>query len=213
MEPQVTIQELQQLLKELVISQKETEKLFKETDQKFKETDLRFQETDRQFKETDRKFQETDRQFKETDRKINKTIHLFESQWGKFVESLVNGNLIHILRSKGIDVHDTTQRRKGEHNGRQFEFDIIAKNGSEIVIVEVKSTLNVQAVKDFLDELSQVRDWLEEYKDFKLYGSVAFLTADEESPLFAERQGLFVIKATGDSAILINKDDFRPKEW
>ena len=175
MEPQVTIQELQQLIKELVISQKETEKLFKETDRKFRETD----------------------------RKINKTIHLFESQWGKFVESLVNGNLIHILRSKGIDVHDTTQRRKGEHNGRQFEFDIIAKNGSEIVIVEVKSTLNVQVVKDFLDE----------YKDFKLYGAVAFLTADEESPLFSERQGLFVIKATGDSAILVNKDDFRPKEW
>ncbi|MFZ1515993.1 MAG: hypothetical protein WAT21_11375 [Saprospiraceae bacterium] len=199
MEPQVTIQELQQLIKELVISQKETEKLFKETDL--------------QFKETDRRFKETDRQFKDTDRKINKTIHLFESQWGKFVESLVNGNLIHILRSKGIDVHDTTQRRKGEHNGRQFEFDIIAKNGSEIVIVEVKSTLNVQAVKDFLDELSQVRDWLEEYKDFKLYGAVAFLTADEESPLFSERQGLFVIKATGDSAILVNKDDFRPKEW
>jgi len=206
MEPQVTIQELQQLIKELVISQKETEKLFKETDRKF-------QETDRQFKETDRKFQETDRQFKETDRKINKTIHLFESQWGKFVESLVNGNLISILRSKGIDVHDTTQRRKGEHNGRQFEFDIIAKNDSEIVIVEVKSTLNVQAVKDFLDELSQVRNWLEEYKDFKLYGAVAFLTADEESPLFSERQGLFVIKSTGDSAILVNKDDFRPKEW
>lgn len=189
---QATIHELQQLLKELVISQKETEKLFKETD---------------------RKFQETDRQFKETDRKINKTIHLFESQWGKFVESLVNGNLIQILRSKGIDVHDTTQRRKGEHHGPPFEFDIIAKNGSEIVIVEVKSTLKVQAVKDFLDELSQVRDWLEEYKDFKLYGSVAFLTADEESPLFAERQGLFVIKATGDSAMLVNKDDFRPKEW
>ncbi|MBK6571340.1 MAG: hypothetical protein IPO72_07495 [Saprospiraceae bacterium] len=181
------------------MSQKETEKLFKETDL--------------QFKETDRRFKETDRQFKDTDRKINKTIHLFESQWGKFVESLVNGNLIHILRSKGIDVHDTTQRRKGEHNGRQFEFDIIAKNGSEIVIVEVKSTLNVQVVKDFLDELSQVRDWLEEYKDFKLYGAVAFLTADEESPLFSERQGLFVIKATGDSAILVNKDDFRPKEW
>ena len=199
MEPQVTIQELQQLIKELVISQKETEKLFKETDL--------------QFKETDRRFKETDRQFKDTDRKINKTIHLFESQWGKFVESLVNGNLIYILRSKGIDVHDTTQRRKGEHNGRQFEFDIIAKNGSEIVIVEVKSTLNVQAVKDFLDELSLVRGWLEEYKDFKLYGAVAFLTADEESPLFSERQGLFVIKATGDSAILVNKDDFRPKEW
>jgi Holliday junction resolvase-like predicted endonuclease len=192
MNPEVSIQELQQLMKEIAISQKETEQLFRETD---------------------KKFQETDKKFLETEKKLNRTISLFESQWGKFIESLVEGNLISLLRSKGIDVHETSQRRKGTYNGKQFEFDIIAHNGNEIVIVEVKSTLNVSAVKEFLDELPNAKSWMHEYKNFKIYGAVAYLRADEDSVLFAERQGLFAIRATGDSAVIVNNENFVPKEW
>ena len=35
----------------------------------------------------------------------------------------------------------------------------------------------------------------------------------EESEIHAERQGLFVIKATGSSASIINKKDFKPKAF
>ncbi|MGB5024498.1 MAG: hypothetical protein WBO44_04070 [Saprospiraceae bacterium] len=185
MDIQVSFEEIRHLLKELAISQKET----------------------------DRKFKETELQFKETDRKLNKMIHQFESQWGKFVESLVNGNLIQLLRNKGIDVRDTSQRRTGIHNGRQFEFDIIAKNGNELVIVEVKSHLNIKTIKEFLNELSHARQWLDEYAAYKIYGAVAYLHASEESPKFAERHGLFVIRATGDSAIITNSESFVPTCW
>lgn len=192
MEIQVSFDEIRQLLKELAISQ---------------------QETDRKFKETDLQFKETELQLKETDRKLNKMIHQFESQWGKFVESLVSGNLISLLRSKGIDVHDTSQRRTGIHNGQQFEFDIIAKNGNEIVIVEVKSNLNIKAIKEFLDELRHAKEWLDEYAAYNIYGAVAYLHASEESPKFAERNGLFVIRATGDSAVITNAENFVPALW
>ncbi|MBK8632960.1 MAG: hypothetical protein IPN72_05100 [Saprospiraceae bacterium] len=50
----VTIEELKGLVKELIISQKET-------DSKFKETDLKFQQTDKRIKEA---------------------FDLFEGQWG-----------------------------------------------------------------------------------------------------------------------------------
>ncbi len=67
-----------------------------------------FQETDKKFQETDRllteKFQETDKQFKETHKKIRKLQQLFTSQWGKLVESLVEGDLITLLKEKGIGV-------------------------------------------------------------------------------------------------------------
>ncbi|MBK5971157.1 MULTISPECIES: hypothetical protein [Thiorhodovibrio] len=58
--------------------------LFRETDRKWQETDLRFQETDRKWKETDKRFQETEQRMKELQ-------NLFESQWGKLMESLVEG--------------------------------------------------------------------------------------------------------------------------
>ena len=203
---EVEIQEIKQLLKELVLSQKET-------DNKFKETDSKFKETDSKFKETDSKFKETDIKFKETDKRIKAAFDLFEGQWGKLMESLVEGDLIKLLQTKGINVHDTSMRRKGNYEGNNYEFDIIAHNGTEIVIVEVKTTLKTQDVKAFVQKLKQVRVWLDEYKNFTVYGAIAFLKADSGSEMFAQSEKLFVIKATGNSAMIINADDFVPQKF
>ncbi|MBK8052138.1 MAG: YraN family protein [Saprospiraceae bacterium] len=196
---EVEIQEIKQLLKELVLSQKETDNKFKETDSKFKETDS--------------KFKETDIKFKETDKRIKAAFDLFEGQWGKLMESLVEGDLIKLLQAKGINVHDTSMRRKGNYEGNNYEFDIIAHNGTEIVIVEVKTTLKTQDVKAFVQKLKQVRVWLDEYKNFTVYGAIAFLKADSGSEMFAQSEKLFVIKATGNSAMIINADDFVPQKF
>lgn len=86
-------------------------------------------------------FQETDRQFKETDRKIKETNDYFTFQWGRLVGSLVKGDLVKHLRAKGIQVESVAGYREGSRNGENFEFDLIAVNTAEIVIVEVKTTL------------------------------------------------------------------------
>ncbi|MBK8517666.1 MAG: YraN family protein [Saprospiraceae bacterium] len=180
---EVEIQEIKQLLKELALSQRETDAMFKETDAKFKQTDKR----------------------------IKSAFDLFEGQWGKLMESLVEGDLIKLLRSKGMNVHDTSMRRKGFHNGKNFEFDIIAHNGQEIVIVEVKTTLKTQDVKDFISKLKHAREWMQEYSQYKVYGAIAFLRADGGSERFAENERLFVIRATGNSASVVNGENFIPK--
>jgi hypothetical protein len=170
-----------------------------------------FQETDRRFKETERRFKETDEQFKATDKRIQQVFDLFQSQWGKLIESLVEGDLIRLLRERGMDVHETSQRRKGNHDGQNFEYDIIAHNGNEIVIVEVKTTLRVKSVQEFVQKLQKAREWLSEYKNYKVYGAVAFLRAEENSDTYAEKERLFVIKATGNSSSIINNENFVPK--
>ena len=47
----------------------------------------------------------------------------------------------------------------------QYEFDIIATNGEDVVVVEVKTTLRVKRVKEFLWEPEQFTEWLPEYRD------------------------------------------------
>lgn len=42
-------------------------------------------------------FQEMDRRFKETGKKIKALEELFVGQWGKLVESLVEGGLVRLL--------------------------------------------------------------------------------------------------------------------
>jgi hypothetical protein len=180
----------------------------------FQETDKRFQETDRilseKFKETDRMLSE---KFKETDKKLNKLEQLFTSQWGKLVESLVEGDIVNLLNQKGINVTDIIKRREGRRDGIDYEFDIIAINGSEMVIVEVKTTLTPEDIGQFLKKLTQAKDWMPEYADKIVYGAVAFISEDTGSSVMAEKNGLFVIKATGDSASIVNADNFVPKSW
>ena len=230
--PTASIEQLQQMISDLILSQKETDAKFKETEkflnqkfsetrelfketekilnQKFSDTDAKFKDTDAKFKDTDAKFKDTDAKFKDTDRKIKEANALFTSQWGKLIESLVKGDLVNLLRHRGIDVHDTSERRKGNHEGENYEFDIIAHNGSEIVIVEVKTTLRTQDVKLFLSKLAKVKLWLSEYKHFKIYGAVAYLKAEEASDIMAMNKGLFSIRATGNSATITNASEFVP---
>jgi len=184
-----------------------------ETPLSFEKVWLMFQETDKKFQETDKKFQDTDRKFQDTDKKLNRLERLFTSQWGKLIESLVEGDVISILNQRGIVVTDTLRRRAGRRDGIEYEFDIIAINGSEIVIIEVKTTLRPEDIKNFVRKLEQAKHWMPEYRDKQVYGAVAFLTEDAGTSAMAEKKGLFVIRATGDSASIINADDFIPKTW
>ncbi|HKK79757.1 MAG TPA: hypothetical protein VJ933_09010 [Phaeodactylibacter sp.] len=200
---------------------KETDRRFQETERRFKETDRRFQETERllteQFKETDRKFKETAQQFKETDRKLDKRFNelygLFSSQWGRLVESLVEGDLVPILRERGIEIEQTSRRVKGSHKGQNYEFDILALNGPEVVVVEVKTTLKPRHIRKFVDKMGSFKTWVKRYAPNTVYGAVAFLQADAGAEQMAENQGLFVIRATGDSAAIVNKADFVPRAF
>lgn len=158
-------------------------------------------------------FQETHKQFLETDKKIKELASLFTSQWGKLIESLVEGDLIKLLNERGIKVERTLQRVKGNREGQNFEYDIIAVNNTDIVIVEVKTTLRPQDVSDFHEKLWKAKQFMPEYKAMTIYGGVAFLTAEGASDRMAEKIGLFTIKATGSSASISNSEDFKPKAF
>ncbi len=49
------------------------------------------------------------------------------------------------------------------------------------------------------------------YSGHRLYGAVAYLEADESVVRHAERRGLFVIRATGSSASIVNQPGFEPR--
>ena len=170
-------------------------------------------EDDKQFKELKFLWQETDKRFKETDGRMKLLQSLFEGQWGKLVESLVEGDLITLLHAKDIDVTETHTRVKRLYNNMEYEIDILACNSHEIVPVEVKTTLNTKKVKIFLNKLKKFKEVFPIYKLFKVYGAIAFIREEESSAIYAEKNGLWVIKATGKSASIINKVDFKPRSF
>ena len=159
----------------------------------------------------------SDRQAK-NDRDFQKTRNLFETQWGRLVESLVEGNLLKMLNERGIEVQQLSQRTESSYKKKDGkistrEIDIMAVNGDEVVAVEVKSTLTPGKVKYFINTLKDFKKYFRHCQHLTIYGAVAYLKSESKAHLFAQRQGLFVIRATGDSASLINTKDFKPKAF
>jgi hypothetical protein len=101
--------------------------------------------------------QETDKKFQDTDKSLRRLEDLFTSQWGRLIESLVEGDLVGLLNRYGIPVSYVGERIKGNYQGYSFEFDLIARNGEEVVIVEVKTTLRPDDVKHFISKLAQAK--------------------------------------------------------
>ena len=170
-----------------------------------------FRELRESRRETDEYMQETARRMRETDRRLKKAEDLFTTQWGKLMESLVSGDLVRLLDGRGIGVQRLAQRTLERRGGESYEVDILAVNGEEIVVVEVKTTLRPEDVRRFRSKLGRFKEWWPEYRDRTVYGAMAFLQAADGVALHAERQGFFVIRATGDSASIVNAEDFEPR--
>ena len=166
----------------------------------------------RKLAEISRQQEETARQMKETDRRLRKAEGLFTSDWGLLMESLVRGDLVALLRERGVHVNHTQAGRfRGRRNGEHFEVDILAENGREVVVVEVKTTLRPPHVKNFVSRLSEFEEWFPVYRGKRVLGGMAYLQCDPSLQKHAERQGLFVIRATGSSASIVNAPDFKPR--
>ena len=174
---------------------------------------LSFNDVWKMFMETRKQMEETDKRMKETDRRMRELQNLFTTQRGKLIETLVEGDLVMMLNERGIEVHRTLRNVDGKYEDVDFEFDIIAVNGKEIVIVEVKTTLRPDDVTNFIAKLQKAKQWMPEYKNHQIIGAVACLTEQSGSLKMAMKNGLLAIKATGSSASIVNKPDFKPRIW
>ncbi len=133
--------------------------------------------------ETARRMQETDqllgRQARADDRRMdNKLEELFNGHWGKLMESLVEGDLVELLQQRGIVVQHTVTNPRQNYGERRWEFDLVAVNGEEVVVVEVKTTLRVPDVDRFIGRLNEFPQLMREYAARRIYGAVAYLKAE-----------------------------------
>ena len=209
-----TADDVWRLLAELTNAQKETNRRFQETERLLKEQS---QETDRLLREQS---QETDRllreQSQETDRRIrevNKQIGDLGGKWGRFVENMVAPACETIFLKRGIPVHQVSQRVKKRLNGQTLEIDVLVTNENHVLVVEIKSSLGVNDVKELQSDLNKFRQFFPEYVQKQLYGAVAGIEIEEGADRYAHRQGLFVLAQAGETVSILNNPDFQPKNW
>ncbi|MEM7530746.1 MAG: DUF3782 domain-containing protein [Chloroflexota bacterium] len=157
---------------------------------------------------------ETDRRIKELADKINKLEGTFGNRWGRLVEVLVEPGALQIFKERGIDVHHKAQNLESQRDGDEMEIDLLLENGTEIVVVEVKSKVSNDDVNDFLERLSRVHFFFPKYKDYTIYGAIAGLDINRNIARNAYKRGLFVLAVGSDNTVRIQNDDkFRPRNF
>ena len=202
----ITAEDVWQILAEVTTKQAELTTAQQETDRQLKETDRQLKETDRQLKEQS---QETNRKIRE----VNKQIGDLGGKWGRFVENLVAPACESIFLKRNIPVHQVSQRVKKRFDGKMLEIDVLVTNEDHVLVVEVKSNLGVNDVKELVGDLNIFRQFFPEYTHKQLYGAVAGIDIEEGADKYAYRQGLFVLAQAGEAVAILNNDDFQPRSW
>ncbi len=189
---------------------KDTDRQIADTDRQMKETARQIKDTDRQMKETARQIADTDRQMKETDRQMKATdrrIGELSGKWGRFVEGMVAPGVSRLFAERGIQVEKVYQRVRVAG----MEIDVLAIDGGYAVLIEVKSTLGVDDVREHIERLGRFKIYFPEYADRQVVGAVAGIVIEEGVDRFAYKRGLYVIAQSGETVRILNDPDFKPR--
>ena len=144
---------------------------------------------------------------KAIDKKIDKVAGLFDTQWGKLMESLVEGGVLKLFQGRGVRVTEVQRRVESNRNGHNMEVDLLLANQSDIVVIEVKTTLKAKHVRKFLKRMDEFLTFFPRYKEKNIYGGVAALRIEQESGRYAAKQGLFALQVGGDGLVKFLNDE------
>jgi len=161
------------------------------------------------FKETDRKMQETDRLVRE----MAKDVYGLTKSVGLFAENMVKPAARRLFAERGIELSGLYSRATERRNGSTMEVDVLGYGPIHVIAMEVKLTLGLQDVKEFLAKLSRFFSFFERYRGLTLYGAVAGMSIDEGVDRFAYKQGLFVLSQSGENIQFLNDEKFVPKAY
>jgi hypothetical protein len=217
---------LEDLMAELLRASARTQRQVEQTSREmraFKNEMLAFKDEMRDFKDEMRAFKDEMLAFKderrESRREMNRRWGELANKMGTMAEDLVAPSIPRILRTvvgcpdNAIESIGVRMRRRHPDTRQLQEFDVVATCGEYMLINETKSSLDPDAVTQFVELLSRVREFFPEYADKKVIGAIASLYVDPSLVRFAERQGLIVLGFGEDVMDVLNSPEFTPREF
>lgn len=214
MSESVTLQDIYDLFRR---SQEEADRRFAEADRRTAEIEQRLAaeraEADRRAAEARAEAQQRLAYLEALVAQATQAVNALTSRWGQFVENLVAPGVVRVFQERGIGVYKTAQRVRAKKGGEHLEIDVLATNGTEVVVVEVKSRLTQKQVRQCLKNLDRFKTFFPEYQNHCVYGAIAAIEIDSQVDTFAHNQGLFVIQQAGDHIAISNPTVFMPRTW
>ncbi len=201
----ITIEQLQGMMADLIVSQRETDRKFQDTDQKFQNIEnllsFNFHCSEKIYQRTDNQIQAMLQEFGY--RKNEKEVA------EDFFYTILTKTMS--LENLQFDFIDMNIRRK--RNNTEAEYDIILYNHYKVLVIEVKYNFRIDQLRTFYDKrLKKFRTLFPEYKDYKLFGGIAALSYEKDVIEEAKRFGFYILTQNNESIKLANETDFEPNE-
>jgi Holliday junction resolvase-like predicted endonuclease len=187
--------------------------LFRQSQERF-DQDLQKsrEEFDKRMKESELAWEKL---HKKSQEKFDKMFARIGDRIGELIESMVEGGIVRLFQAQGYAF--TRCSRRMEFENKQFnvsgEIDLFLENGDFACLVEVKTNLSADDVRDHIERLQRFRIDADARGDKRQFiaavGGGVVLTEVQQ---FALKQGFFIIKQSGENVEIVPPDG-KPKTW
>ena len=162
--------------------------------------------------------QERDAEYDRVRKETNKKISDLGSRIGEIVEHMLGGKILDKFQALGYSVDDYTRNHKFRMPklGIKGEIDLILHDGNTDILIEVKTTLEVADVRDYLEKIEKFRIYADaRWKETpRFIGAVAGAVVDEEAIKFAHENGLYTIVQSGEAVNIVpTPEGFKARQW
>jgi len=175
------------------------------------------EENERGFRELRERVSKTSEEVAKTSeeiRKLKTEISRLTGSWGEFVEGMIEPSAIKFMEEKGFKVVGVYPEAKVSREGENAEYDLYLvceksnntknkgnnnrKKEKVILLVSAKTKVSSRDVDELLEDMRKFFFFLEEYKGYKLMGSIAGIRFGRGADIYALRSGLIVMKTAGE---------------
>jgi hypothetical protein len=151
---------------------------------------------------------------KEADRRMEKLFGVI-NYFGVIPEYMLPPNLREKFRDLGLNFPATYSSAEISDfdNNIFLEIDVKLENGDKAMLVEVKTKLTTEDVKDHVKRLKKMRVYADLHGDRRTFlGAVAGVVMTQNVKDYALGQGFYVVEPSGET-FNITSPDGNPKEW
>jgi hypothetical protein len=171
-----------------------------------------------QLKENAQGMKELKESQKETHRIVKenaKQIGKLGNRFGEVVEYMVAPDLREKFREFSLDFPQTSSGTvvSDYDNNIFLEIDVFLQNGDKAMLVEVKTKLITEDVKEHVKRLEKMRTYADLHGDKRTFlGAVAGVVVTPNVKKYALGRGFYVIEPSGET-FYITPPNGKPKEW
>ena len=162
-------------------------------------------ETDKQMKETDERQKETDRQIKELKEMIGgmgNSNGMFAEEF--FINSIKNGDKN--LFGEHFDEFESISRRNIKNKKTKGEQDLFLYNGKAVAIIEIKYKARREDIQKLINRPSVFKTLYPEYKLHRIYLGLAAMSFEDKVEDESIKAGIAIVKQVGDTVVICDEN-------